>query len=313
MPLSLGPGHAAALTAMQPSASWGDGSNLGYARQQPQLDRSTAKEPRLACGLQTARTPAYCLPGSDHPSAKAIPIKESLRQAAVVGIRRPASTRHSTPASERTTRNSGSMRTTPLVQAGGGDVLGWINTKMLTTATGDIVKSQGWTPFILDTNGNGKRALRPECTRRIQRKTSGSMPASTRSCRAGGRIDLGCKYAATRRGRSRRRGKESVGDRASEIYNVPAPGFGVRGGDIGSKGVVWCRSRATSQQMQGCTQRTKGGNGRSVPRGLDVLQVSGAGLRRRSATTAQRRAIAARVNQHNTSGLGAERAMKTTA
>ena len=38
----------------------------------------------------------------------------------------------------------------------GADVLGWVNTKMLEE-TGDEAKSQGWTPFILDTNGNGKR------------------------------------------------------------------------------------------------------------------------------------------------------------
>ena len=40
--------------------------------------------------------------------------------------------------------------------SGGGPVVGWINTKMFDE-TGDAAKSQGWTPFILDTNGNGKR------------------------------------------------------------------------------------------------------------------------------------------------------------
>ena len=34
--------------------------------------------------------------------------------------------------------------------------LGWLNTKMFDE-TGDEQKSQGWTAFILDTNGNGKR------------------------------------------------------------------------------------------------------------------------------------------------------------
>ena len=33
---------------------------------------------------------------------------------------------------------------------------GWVNTKMFDE-TGDAAKSQGWSPFILDTNGNGKR------------------------------------------------------------------------------------------------------------------------------------------------------------
>ncbi len=35
-------------------------------------------------------------------------------------------------------------------------MLGWLNTKMFDE-TGDAAKSQGWTAFVLDTNGNGKR------------------------------------------------------------------------------------------------------------------------------------------------------------
>ena len=35
-------------------------------------------------------------------------------------------------------------------------LVGWINTKMYW-ATGDQARSQGWTPLIVDTNGNGKR------------------------------------------------------------------------------------------------------------------------------------------------------------
>ena len=40
--------------------------------------------------------------------------------------------------------------------SGTGPVAGWINTKMFDE-TGDAVKSQGWSPFVLDINGNGKR------------------------------------------------------------------------------------------------------------------------------------------------------------
>ena len=38
----------------------------------------------------------------------------------------------------------------------GPGAFGWINRKMFEE-TGDEVKSQGWSPFVLDTNGNGKR------------------------------------------------------------------------------------------------------------------------------------------------------------
>ena len=40
--------------------------------------------------------------------------------------------------------------------SGGGQVVGWLNTKMFDE-TGDEEKSQGWTALIMDTNGNGKR------------------------------------------------------------------------------------------------------------------------------------------------------------
>src|SRR5260370_2226277 len=39
--------------------------------------------------------------------------------------------------------------------SGGENVVGWLNTKEYKQ-TGDVAKAQGWCPYILDTNGNGK-------------------------------------------------------------------------------------------------------------------------------------------------------------
>jgi len=39
--------------------------------------------------------------------------------------------------------------------SGGENVVGWINTKVFDE-TGDAARAQGWCPYILDTNGNGK-------------------------------------------------------------------------------------------------------------------------------------------------------------
>src|SRR5688500_20096382 len=39
--------------------------------------------------------------------------------------------------------------------SGGGQVVGWLNTKMFEE-TGDEAASQGWTPHIVDANGNGR-------------------------------------------------------------------------------------------------------------------------------------------------------------
>ena len=44
-----------------------------------------------------------------------------------------------------------------MAQRGAGPgAVGWLNTKMFDE-TGDEAKSQGWTPLVVDTNGNGKR------------------------------------------------------------------------------------------------------------------------------------------------------------
>ena len=60
----------------------------------------------------------------------------------------------STPASARITSTSTSNDV--LWFTGGGPVEGWFDTRIFDK-TGDEKKAQGWTAFVLDTNGNGKR------------------------------------------------------------------------------------------------------------------------------------------------------------
>jgi hypothetical protein len=57
---------------------------------------------------------------------------------------------------------------------GAGQVEGWFDTKIYDK-TGDEAKAQGWSPIIVDTNGNGKRdAYVESISRSIPRRTSGS-------------------------------------------------------------------------------------------------------------------------------------------
>ncbi len=69
----------------------------------------------------------------------------------------------------------------------------------------------------------------------------------------------------------------------SEFYDIPMPGFGPRGGDIDSKGVVWVSlgqrpsRQFRPQQVQRPAQRPEGDR-RSLPGRLDLLQISGPGL-----------------------------------
>src|SRR4029078_10645977 len=84
MPLSLGPGHAAGLTAMAPSAYWGE-EQIWDTRVNNHNSMVDSKgRVWLAASTRGRENPAYCLPGSEHPSAKVVAIKESWGQAARV-------------------------------------------------------------------------------------------------------------------------------------------------------------------------------------------------------------------------------------
>ena len=109
----------------------------------------------FAATVRGPHNPDYCKKGSDHPSAKVFPIERTNRHAdharsqdQEVHLRR-----HLLSDASFAVRYDANET---LWTSGGGSVVGWLNTKMFDE-TGDHVKSQGWTPMILDTNGNGKR------------------------------------------------------------------------------------------------------------------------------------------------------------
>ena len=99
--------------------------------------------------------PAFCQAGSDHPSALRFPTERAGRHLAVWD-----------PDAEEMTLIDTCYSTHHLVFAeddddtlwtsGGGQVLGWLNTKLFLE-TGDEQRSQGWSPLVLDTNANGRQ------------------------------------------------------------------------------------------------------------------------------------------------------------
>ena len=97
--------------------------------------------------------------GSDHPSAKVFPLKKSNRHLAMYDPTTGKFTliRHVLPHPPSALRARRQPHAVDFSAGGGGPAcVGWLNRKMFEE-TGDEAKSQGWTPFILDTNGNGKR------------------------------------------------------------------------------------------------------------------------------------------------------------
>ena len=155
MALSLGPGHAAALDALQPSPYWG--TERIWDTRVNNHNSMFGRDGRLwlAASVRAPDNPAFCKQGSDHPSARAFPMDRAIRHLAVFDLKTQkysfVDTCFSTHHLQFGYDNNDTIWT-----SGGGPVVGWLNSKMFTE-TGDAAKSQGWTALVLDTNGNGKR------------------------------------------------------------------------------------------------------------------------------------------------------------
>ena len=181
--------------------------------------------------------------------------------------------------------------------SGGGPVIGWLNMKMFDE-TGDAAKSQGWTALILDTNGNGKRDDYVEPDQPVDPTKDKRIVARLlrRDAEPRRRLDLGLVSRPFPGAVVRLAPGSNPPETAlAEIYNVPKPGFGIRGADIDKQGrrVGVARERPSRQlrsaQVQRPAQRPEG-HRRSLPRGLVVLSVSRSRISRASARTARSRA-----------------------
>ena len=112
----------------------------------------------LTARIRPPANPAFCKKGSDHPSAKLFPVERAGRHLAIYEPKTKKFTLIDTCFSTHHLVFAEDANNTLWLSSGGAGsgILGWLNTKMFDE-TGDEQKSQGWTAFILDTNGNGKR------------------------------------------------------------------------------------------------------------------------------------------------------------
>jgi hypothetical protein len=193
--------------------------------------------------------------------------------------------------------------------SGGGQVLGWVNTKMYDQ-TGDIAKSQGWTAFVLDTNGNGKRdayvepdqPVDPTKDKRVATGFYAVMPNP-----ADGSI-WGTYWSNPGAVVRVVPGPNPPETTITEVYNVPKPAFGPRGGDIDRNGVVWV-SLASGQFGSFDRRKCKGplsgpkATGDHCPEGWSFHQFPGPGFRGIGDNSAES-SYYSWVDQHNTLGLG---------
>jgi hypothetical protein len=197
----------------------------------------------LTSAVRVPDNPAFCKEGSSHPSAKLFPLPRAGRHLAMWD-----------PKSEKLTHIATCFGTHHLMFAedanntlwtsGGGQVVGWLNTKMFEE-TGDEEKSQGWTALVLDTNGNGKRddyvepdqPADPSKDTRFGGAFYAVAPAPDGSIWG---TQLGFPGAVIRLVP----GANPPETTLTEVYQPPfddpkTPGFSPRGGDVDRDGVYW--------------------------------------------------------------------------
>jgi hypothetical protein len=197
----------------------------------------------LTSAVRSPDNPAFCKEGSSHPSARVFPIQRSGRHLQMYD-----------PATKKLTHIATCFGTHHLMFAedanhtlwtsGGGQVVGWLNRKMFEE-TGDEEKSQGWTPLVMDTNGNGRRdayvepnePLDPAKDKRVGAAFYSVSPAPDGSI--WGTV-LGYPGQVVRLVPGSNPSETAL----AEVYEPPftdpqRPGFSPRGGDVDRNGVFW--------------------------------------------------------------------------
>ncbi|HZT27079.1 MAG TPA: carboxypeptidase-like regulatory domain-containing protein [Pseudolabrys sp.] len=307
MPYSLGPGHAAALKPLAPSAYWGDRQLWDTKANNHNSMFDDKGRLWLAATVRAQDNPAWCKKGSDNPYAKVFPLDKSQRQAAMLD---PKTMKYTFVDTCFATHHPqfGYDPDNTLWFSGTGPVAGWIDTKVFDE-TGDAQKAQGWAPWVLDTNGNGKlddytEPGQPADPNKDMRITAGSGPYAVMPNPKDGSIWYAIGTFAGPPGFLRFDPKTKL----SEVYYIPKPGFGIRGGDIDGNGVVW-GSGSSGHLMSFDRSKCKGplngpsATGYHCPEGWTFYKYPGPGFDGFPETSAEA-SYYTWVDQHNTFGLG---------
>ncbi|MGX1349548.1 hypothetical protein AB7M49_003124 [Bradyrhizobium elkanii] len=273
--------------------------------------------------LRPPENPDYCKEGSSLPSAKVAPQATSLRQLSrfdpVSGkwdlINTCFSTHHLYFAND--------PNNTLWLSAGGpglgGGIVGWLDTRKFRE-TGDGVAAQGWTPLVIDTNGNGKRdqfvgakdPLDPTKDKRIMASFYGIMPSPVDGSIWGQSMDRGFSRI-DQPGYIVRvvPGPDPANTALAEVYQPPEGTFGPRGIDLGLDGVVW--TALSSGHLASFDRRLCRGplngpttvEGKQCPEGWKTYRLPGPQFRGLDPGGSANHAYYVWVDRYNTLGLGA--------
>jgi hypothetical protein len=296
-----------------PSAYWGDVKiwDSQTSMHNPMFDEQSRVW--FTARVRPPENPAFCRAGSNHPSAKAFPVDRSSRHLSMYD-----------PKTGRFTLISTCFQTHHLVFTedanqtlwtsgdAANQVVGWLDRKLFEE-TGDEERAQGWTPLILDTNGNGKRDEWVEPDRPLD-------PSKDKRIAAGfygvavnpldGTIwgsALGFPGSLVRINPGPNPSETAL----SEVFDYPLEmnGYGVRGMDIDRNGVVWS-SLASGHLASFDRRKCKGplngprATGKHCPEGWALFPFPGPQFENVKASGSVESSYYTWVDQFDTFGLG---------
>jgi len=299
--------------ARQPSPYWGNDViwDSQASMHNPMMDEKG--QVWFTSRVGPAANPDFCKKGSEHPSAKVFPVNESNRHLSMLDpktdkitlIRTCYPTHHLVFAED--------ANNTLWMSAGGpqSGVLGWLDRKKFEE-TGDEQASQGWTPIVIDTNGNGKRdewvepnqPVDPAKDKRIVGALYG-IGVNPQDGTIWGSVLTFPGYVIRVNP-----GPNPAETALAEIYEPPAPGYGPRGFDIDRNGVAWvplASGHMASFDRRKCKGPLNGpasATGRHCPEGWTLYPFPGPQLQNVPDTGSAEASYYTWVDQFDTFGLG---------
>jgi hypothetical protein len=297
---------------MMPSPYWGDERiwDSQTSNHNPMMDEKGRVW--FTARVRPPANPDFCQQGSDHPSAKVFPLENANRHLSMYDPATGKFTLISTCFPTHHLIFAEDANNTLWTSAGGptSGVVGWLNRKMFEE-TGDEVKSQGWTPLILDTNGNGKRDEYVEPDQPVDPTKDTRVVAAFYSV-AVNPVDGSVWGTSLRFPGSVVRltpGPNPSETALAEIYEPPLPGYGPRGGDLDRNGVFWASlasGHLASFDRSKCKGPLNGPNatGKHCPEGWTLHRLPGPQFKDVPEDGSAEASYYSWVDWFDTSGLG---------
>src|SRR3954462_4572782 len=307
---------------MQPSAYWGkeplwDGSSSLHNAMMDAQGRVY-----FSARFRGPNNPDFCKKGSEHPSAKVFPLEQNGRQLSIWDPKQETWSHVDTCFfAHHLYFAKDKDQTLWLSQGGPGasnGAVGWVKTRVFFEA-GDSAKAQGWTPVVVDTNGNGKRdayvepkdPLDPTKDKRVMAAFYGIMPSTVDDSVWGQTMGQG--FARIEQPGYLVRlipGADPATTSIAELFVPPEGAWSPRGIDMTTDGVVWtplASGHMASFDRRKCKRPQNGPeavSGKLCPEGWTLIRMPGPQFKGLDPSGSANPAYYVWVDRYNTLGLG---------